>query len=115
MSLDMPDYPVLARLSRIEGRVCVKIDIGKDGSITSAQVCGGHPLLREAALKAVRTWKFRSALSGEPPTSQQTVTFEFKIQGEEIEKNPCPRVTFEGWNRVEIVTRPAPLQTMESH
>jgi hypothetical protein len=45
----------------------------------------------------------------------QTVTFEFKIQGEEVEKELCPRITFESWKKVEIVTRPAPLKTMESH
>jgi hypothetical protein len=39
----------------------------------------------------------------------QTVTFEFKIQGEDVEKELCPRITFESWKKVEIVTHPAPL------
>jgi protein TonB len=44
-----------------------KILIGKDGSVSSIQLISGHPLLVEAARKAVARWTYRlTLLNGEP-------------------------------------------------
>ena len=41
--------------------------IGKDGTIQNLRVVSGHPLLVNAALEAVRQWRYQpTLLSGEP-------------------------------------------------
>ncbi len=47
-----PVYPPLARQARIMGDVKIQVRIRKDGSVDSAEVLSGHPMLKEAALKS---------------------------------------------------------------
>src|SRR5207247_1697532 len=54
-----PVYPPLARQTRISGTVRLHAIIGKDGAITSLEVMSGHPLLQQAALDAVRQWRYQ--------------------------------------------------------
>ena len=63
----LPSYPQLAKQARISGTVHLIGIIGKDGSIQNLRVVGGHPLLVNAALDAVRQWLYQpTLLSGEP-------------------------------------------------
>jgi periplasmic protein TonB len=62
-----PMYPPLARQTRISGTVKLHAIIGKDGTVQSLQVESGHPLLVQAALDAVRQWRYQpTLLNGEP-------------------------------------------------
>ena len=54
-----PAYPALAREARIQGTVILGAVIEKDGSIVSLDVLSGNPFLVEAALDAVKGWKYR--------------------------------------------------------
>jgi len=45
-----PVYPPLARMARIMGDVKIQVRIRRDGSVDSAKVLSGHPMLKEAAL-----------------------------------------------------------------
>jgi len=54
-----PVYPALARDARIQGTVTLLAVIEKDGSIASLDVLSGNPFLVEAALGAVKGWKYR--------------------------------------------------------
>ncbi len=47
-----PVYPPLARQARITGDVKIRVRIRKDGSVDSAEVRSGHPMLKEAALQS---------------------------------------------------------------
>ena len=47
-------YPPLARQARISGDVIVRLVIRSDGSVESAQVLEGHPMLKQAALDSAR-------------------------------------------------------------
>jgi TonB family protein len=62
-----PVYPPLARQARIRGVVHFNILIDKDGSITNVKLVSGHPLFVQAALDAVRQWRYRpTLLNGQP-------------------------------------------------
>lgn len=52
--LSYPIYPQLARQTRITGDVKVSLGIRLDGSIESAAVVSGHPLLQQAALDSAQ-------------------------------------------------------------
>lgn len=56
-----PIYPDLARHMNLSGVVKVELVIAPDGKVRSTKVLGGHPLLGEAALEAVRRWKYEAA------------------------------------------------------
>jgi len=62
-----PVYPPLARQTRISGTVKLHAIIGKNGAVEQLQVVSGHPLLVQAALDAVRQWRYQpTLLNGEP-------------------------------------------------
>jgi protein TonB len=51
-------YPPLARQANITGDVELKLEIRKDGSIQSASVVSGHPMLTQAALNSAQRSHF---------------------------------------------------------
>lgn len=56
-----PEYPALADKMALHGTVKLKIWIAPDGSVRRLEYVGGHPVLAESALKAVKTWKYEAA------------------------------------------------------
>jgi TonB family protein len=56
-----PAYPALARSMALEGIVKVEALVAADGSVKGVDVKGGHPVLAQAALNAVRRWKWEVA------------------------------------------------------
>jgi protein TonB len=63
----VPVYPRMAVITRISGTVRLQGIIGKDGTIQQLQVLSGPPLLVQAALDAVRQWRYLpTLLNGEP-------------------------------------------------
>lgn len=56
--------------------------IGKDGVIRHLRVLQGHPLLADAALDAVKQWKYKPYLEqGKPVEVKTTVKVNFTLQG----------------------------------
>ncbi len=75
----LPEYPVLARQRHIEGDVVVQADIDVNGNVKSVKAISGSELLRDAALNAVRQFKYSPAqLDDSPTTSQVLVTVKFR-------------------------------------
>jgi protein TonB len=75
-----PVYPPLARQTRISGTVRLHAIIGKDGSVQQLEVLSGHPLLVQAALDAVRQWRYRpTLLNGEPVEVDTTIDVIFSL------------------------------------
>ncbi len=73
-----PVYPPEAGRARIEGTVVLLAVIGRDGTVRDVQVKSGSPLLAQAAMDAVKQWRYRPYfLNGEPVEvdSQITITF----------------------------------------
>jgi TonB family protein len=58
-----PAYPAEATRQRVEGTVKLHATIGRDGAVQSV-VATGPPLLAEAAMTAVRQWRYRPTLLG---------------------------------------------------
>src|SRR3569623_1132111 len=60
-----PVYP--AEANGAEGVVTLDLVVGKDGSFLSLEVRSGDPILAQAALEAVRQWKYRPMkVNGQP-------------------------------------------------
>jgi protein TonB len=56
-----PAYPRLARTARIEGIVVLEGTVNVNGRIDNLHAVSGHPMLLEAAIKAVEKWKYSPA------------------------------------------------------
>lgn len=68
-----PEYPELARKMNITGTVKVEVVVAPNGSVKEAKVVGGHPLLANAALEAVKKWRF------EPAAMESSGVVDFKF------------------------------------
>jgi protein TonB len=68
-----PVYPELAKRMNVVGKVKIEVIITPDGRVKSTRAIGGHPLLVQACLDAVKEWKFVAA----PEESTQVVEFDF--------------------------------------
>jgi len=55
-----PSYPELARRLKITGVVKVLVTVSANGSVKDAKVMGGHPVLVNAAMDAVKKWRFEA-------------------------------------------------------
>src|ERR1039458_1018208 len=67
-----PVYPHIAIVARIQGMVVLQAIIGKDGAIQDLKVQSGHALLVNAALDAVRTWRYQPTLLNSEPVDVLT-------------------------------------------
>jgi TonB family protein len=56
-----PVYPDLARKLSLHGVVKLIVVIAPDGRVKSTEVVGGNPVLTQAAVDAVRKWRYESA------------------------------------------------------
>ena len=78
-----PSYPALARQARIEGRVLLQAEIGKDGGIENLHVISGHPLLVPATLEAVKQWRYRPYfLNGQPLEVETQIIVNFVLSNQ---------------------------------
>jgi TonB family protein len=75
--LSPPIYPQLARVARVAGDVEIAIRIRQDGSVESAEVVRGHPLLKVAALESARQSKFECH-DGQEATSRYSLLYTFE-------------------------------------
>lgn len=55
-----PSYPELARRMNIGGSVKLEIEVAPSGHVKNVKALGGHPLLIEAAITAVKQWKYEA-------------------------------------------------------
>ena len=69
-----PSIPELARRMNITGKVKVEVVIAPDGRVKSSRAVGGHPVLVQACLDAIKEWKFEPA----PEETTQMVEFDFR-------------------------------------
>src|SRR6266567_3740794 len=75
-----PNYPQLAKTARVQGNVQLAALIGKDGTIQNLHVLSGHPLLTQAALDAVKQWRYKPyILNGEPVEVDTQITVIFSL------------------------------------
>ncbi|MBI3447782.1 MAG: energy transducer TonB [Acidobacteria bacterium] len=76
-----PAYPELARISRMEGRVVLEIVVGRDGNVEAVTVLKSSAVFDEAAMVAVRKWRYEPALqNGRAVKVFVTVVVDFKLR-----------------------------------
>lgn len=74
-----PEYAAIARQLKVVGKVEVEAVIAPDGSVESVKALTGNPLLSNAAVIAVKKWKFKPFTEkGEPARAIAVLSFEFK-------------------------------------
>jgi len=66
-----PAYPPMAKQIHLSGRVKIEVTIAADGHVLNTHVVGGSPLLVNAALDALKKWRF------EPGPRETTELYEF--------------------------------------
>ncbi len=76
-----PEYPPLARRARVSGTVILMVTVNEEGEVADVKVMRGHPLLDEAAVRAVRLWRYSpTLLNGEPVPVIAMVTVIFRLK-----------------------------------
>ncbi|HEV7967786.1 MAG TPA: TonB family protein [Candidatus Acidoferrales bacterium] len=76
-----PRYPPLALQMRLAGTVVLHAIISRDGHIDALEVVSGSPFFVQAALDAVREWRYRpTLLNGEPVEVETTITVVFQLR-----------------------------------
>jgi protein TonB len=72
---------MMAMENHIEGDVRIEAQIDAKGRATHMKVVSGPPLLYQAAMDALRQWKYEpSRLDGNPVDSQTIVTIQFRLK-----------------------------------
>jgi TonB family protein len=71
-----PQYSELARSMHLSGKVKIELVIAADGRVKSARALGGHPLLVQSCLDAVKDWRFEEARE----ETTQIIEIDFKQQ-----------------------------------
>jgi TonB family protein len=75
-----PEYPAVAREAGIQGVVVMEVVVDTAGGVRDARVLRSIPLLDQAALDAVRQWRFEpTLLNGQPMPVIMTVTINFTL------------------------------------
>jgi periplasmic protein TonB len=75
-----PQYPPEAGRARIEGTVVLMAVIGTDGSVKDVRVESGLPILAQAAIDAVRQWRYKPyMIDGEPVEVDSRITINFNL------------------------------------
>ena len=75
-----PVYPVLAKAARVQGEVLLSAIIDGNGEIQNLQLVSGHPMLVQAAMAAVKQWRYKPyLLNGQPVEVETTINVSFVL------------------------------------
>lgn len=75
-----PAYPPIARAAGVEGTVILQAIISRRGTIENLRATSGPALLQQAALDAVRNWRYRPyLLNNDPVEVETTINVIFKL------------------------------------
>ena len=76
-----PVYPDLAVSARIGAIVVVEAEVDTRGYVKLAKILSGHPLFDDAALEAVRQWRYQPLLlNGQPTGFILSVVINFNLR-----------------------------------
>ncbi|HEY6253252.1 MAG TPA: energy transducer TonB, partial [Candidatus Angelobacter sp.] len=75
-----PVYPQMAKIAHVQGDVVLQALISKQGTIENLRAISGHPILIQAAMEAVRQWRYNPwVLNGESVEVETTITVKFHM------------------------------------
>jgi general secretion pathway protein A len=84
-----PEYPQQAREQQIQGSVVLNATVGTDGAVRELKVVRGDPQLADAALNAVRRWRFKPyASNGQSVDFETRITVNFTLPEEVVRISP---------------------------
>ena len=72
-----PAYPEEAKRERVEGNVVLDVTVEESGNVSMTKVISGHRLLQQAAVDAVKQWRFANDTNA-AVTIQLTIAFALK-------------------------------------
>jgi hypothetical protein len=99
------DYPRLAQLARLQGKVEAVCHVAENGSVKSVGIRSGHPVLARAVEENLLQWVFFSR----PDPSDQQVIFEFELL-DVCDTSRCrQQFWFEYPNIVRVIAHQLPL------
>lgn len=76
-----PVYPEIARAARVEGTVVMEAVLDQSGRVTQLRVIRSIPLLDQAAMDAVRQWRYTPSMyAGHPVSVLMTITINFQLR-----------------------------------
>jgi protein TonB len=82
LSKPSPIYPPIAKAARVSGTVVLQAKISKTGAIEDLHVLSGPAMLQQAALDAVKNWRYKPyLLNNEPVEVDTTVNVVFSLGG----------------------------------
>jgi TonB family protein len=85
-----PEYPALAKVNYIQGRVRVQLVVSPAGSVERAHVLSGNPLLAAAVLNSVHSWRYRPFVAkGDSSSFATTVEVNFTLRVRKMELPPA--------------------------
>ena len=102
ISSDLPMYPGRAWAARVAGTVRLRFVVDGNGKVARAQVISGNPLLRDAALATVRSWKFQA--NSVLPNVRHETEFVYVLNVQSKKGEPKLTVSMTDFRRVEVVT-----------
>lgn len=74
----LPEYPAEALQKNEQGRVTLNATISKDGTLQNVRLVGEPSILSDAALRAVKTWRYHPHIENEIPIDAETqITIDF--------------------------------------
>lgn len=81
MHFAKPDYPEIARRSRLQGLVIIKVLVGKDGQVEKTVILQGvNPILNKAAAEAARKCRFKPGTQRTIPVKAwMAIPYSFKL------------------------------------
>ena len=75
-----PEYPEAARRAGVEGTVLLNAVVSPDGGVTQVRFVRGPEALSQAAIDAVRWWRYEPYIvNGQPATVETTVAVDFRL------------------------------------
>ena len=75
-----PEYPADAKAQRIQGSVVLDVQVLGTGNVGNIGVISGDPLLTQAAVDAVKQWRYQPEIeNGQAIESQLRVTVKFSL------------------------------------
>jgi protein TonB len=76
-----PQYPEIARAARVEGTIIMEAVLDPSGRVTQIRILRSVPMLDQAAVDAVRQWRYTPSLyGGHPVFVLMTITVRFTLQ-----------------------------------
>jgi TonB family protein len=75
-----PEYPAEARRQQMQGSVVLDVRMGRNGTVQEVKVASGQAVLADAAMAAVKQWRFKPrVVKGQPVEMQTKVILNFRL------------------------------------